>query len=175
MNVRAIRLLALQSAMADPQPADFVLRDIFRWYSKTFATPLHEVENLPLARVIQTYWEEQYSAMVKDDENPDMAQTLKDEIQFLIDPAGAVSSVDRQKLEEHRFNQENDAIFERQKAVRAAAPQVPDRPQVPRMGARESELPTPKPPEIKIQYIDLKELEALSEGDGYGVQPLIKP
>jgi hypothetical protein len=39
------------------------LRHIFRWYSKTFSTPLHVVESLPLDHVLTAYYEERYESM----------------------------------------------------------------------------------------------------------------
>jgi hypothetical protein len=68
----AVRLAALQvvfdSRRKKPKEVDpeYYLRRIFRWYSKTFATPLHEVEELPLSDVLQHYWEEHYEDMAKD-------------------------------------------------------------------------------------------------------------
>ena len=70
----AIRLIALKAVLAarrrspdggvDPS---YGLRRVFRWYSKTFSTPLAEVELLPIDDVLQAYWEETYEDM-KDEE-----------------------------------------------------------------------------------------------------------
>lgn len=45
------------------QDSDYLLRKIYRWYSKTFFTPLHEVEDLPLEDVLTAYFEEAYEMM----------------------------------------------------------------------------------------------------------------
>jgi len=42
---------------------EFLLRHVFRWYSKTFSTPLHLVEDLPLEDVLMAYWEDKYEIM----------------------------------------------------------------------------------------------------------------
>lgn len=53
-----IRIRALAGVM-DPDE-DYTLRDIFRWYSREFSTPLHEVEGLPLENVLLNWFEVQY-------------------------------------------------------------------------------------------------------------------
>lgn len=50
-----VRTIALRDVL--DQRGDFVLRRICRWYSKTFSTPLHEVEEMPLEYVLQHYFE----------------------------------------------------------------------------------------------------------------------
>lgn len=42
---------------------EYTIRHILRWYSKTFNTPLHEAESLPLDQVLTHYYEETYEAM----------------------------------------------------------------------------------------------------------------
>jgi hypothetical protein len=42
---------------------DYGLRSVFRWYSKTFSTPLHTVEALPLEEVLRHYFEARYEEM----------------------------------------------------------------------------------------------------------------
>lgn len=57
----AIRLRALRAVL---RPDDaYHLRVVMRWYSKTFFTPLREVEELPLEEIWQAYYEEQYANM----------------------------------------------------------------------------------------------------------------
>lgn len=46
---------------------DYNLRTIFRWYSKTYCTPLHQVEDLPLEDVLQTYFETRFEEMEDHD------------------------------------------------------------------------------------------------------------
>lgn len=48
-----------------PDP-EFFLRKVFRWYSKTFVTPLDEVEDLPLADVLRHFYEYHFEEMLED-------------------------------------------------------------------------------------------------------------
>ena len=57
----ALRLLALQSVVRGD--SEYSLRAVFRWYSKTFATPLHVVEAQPLEDIFRHYLETQYEEL----------------------------------------------------------------------------------------------------------------
>jgi hypothetical protein len=46
---------------------DYFVRFVMRWYSKTFHTPLHQVDDLPLDHVFQAYYEEMYEKMDEKD------------------------------------------------------------------------------------------------------------
>jgi hypothetical protein len=61
----AVKINALQSVV-NPD-SDYQLRSMFRWYSKTFHTPLHVVPDLPLIDVLTAYFESSFENM-KDDE-----------------------------------------------------------------------------------------------------------
>ncbi len=54
---------------------EYKLRKIFRWYSTTFHTPLHEVDDLPLVDVLQAYWEQK----LED------AEDIQDEIDAMLE------------------------------------------------------------------------------------------
>lgn len=72
---RGLQVSAMRAVASAQQPyrgriepdGDYFLRRIFRWYSKTFATPLHAVYELPLDDILTHYWESQYEDM-EDDE-----------------------------------------------------------------------------------------------------------
>ena len=51
----AVKLNALESVV-NPD-SEYYLRFMFRWYSKTFHTPLHMVPDLPLVEVLTAYYE----------------------------------------------------------------------------------------------------------------------
>lgn len=57
----AIKAKALHSVLKPN--TDYHLRRIFRWYSKTFHTPLQEVFDIPIEYVLQEYFEERYENM----------------------------------------------------------------------------------------------------------------
>jgi hypothetical protein len=108
----------------DPD-AEYNLRCIFRWYSKTFHTPLHVVPELPLMSVLQAFHEERYREM-RDD--PARADELREEIRSLIESdEEAVERRMREDLEEYEADQfakfveeqEQEADAERKKKVAA--------------------------------------------------------
>lgn len=61
----------------------YTLRTIFRWYSKTFATPLHVVDTLPMEDVIRAYWEVQYEDMSDDERAVEIARLIEPEEKLL--------------------------------------------------------------------------------------------
>lgn len=64
IQVQAIRdVLAFRRDTKVREDSQYPLRRIFRWYSKTFHTPLHEVGDLPMEDVMRAYWEEHFEEM----------------------------------------------------------------------------------------------------------------
>jgi hypothetical protein len=61
----AVKINAL-NAVVNPDE-EYYLRFIFRWYSKTFHTPLHLIPDLPVIDILTAYYEELYEKMEKDD------------------------------------------------------------------------------------------------------------
>ncbi len=62
----AIRAIALRNVLkADSE--DFLIRKVFRSYSKTFHTPLYLVESLPLQDVLLAFFEDLFESMEKAD------------------------------------------------------------------------------------------------------------
>lgn len=61
----AVKLNALESVV-NPD-SEYYLRFMFRWYSKTFHTPLHTVPDLPLVEVLTAYYENMYENMKEED------------------------------------------------------------------------------------------------------------
>ena len=57
-HLEALKLRALRSVWKPDEPA--IVRRIFRWYSKTFFTPLHEVDSIPLDDILTAWFETQY-------------------------------------------------------------------------------------------------------------------
>jgi hypothetical protein len=58
VDIEAIRVKALRAVLRPDIQAS--LRKIFRWYSTTYATPLHIVDDLPLDDILVAYFEENY-------------------------------------------------------------------------------------------------------------------
>lgn len=61
----SLRILALQATRHPDRGAQF--RRIARWYSQTFATPLHEVFDLPEDFILQHYYEHHYEGLDDDE------------------------------------------------------------------------------------------------------------
>lgn len=75
---KAIRIRAYR-AVTGPLTRDYMYRRIMRWYSKTFATPLSAVEELPVEDVLQIYWEETYEEMDESQRAEELATLLQTE------------------------------------------------------------------------------------------------
>lgn len=58
-----IQALALAAVLIDDFDPDYNIRLLQRWYSRTFYTPLTEVEQIPTEYLLQTYWESKYNEM----------------------------------------------------------------------------------------------------------------
>lgn len=65
---KSIQILALKEVISKHPSSEFDLRSIARWYSKTFATPLHLVYTLSTFDVLQAYFEEIYEELSKTEE-----------------------------------------------------------------------------------------------------------
>jgi hypothetical protein len=67
--IKALKTIAFKEALSKEPSYEFQERRICRWYSKTFATPLDQVYDLPVYDVFQAYYEEHYDSLV-DGEDP---------------------------------------------------------------------------------------------------------
>lgn len=61
----AVKINALHSVLKPDE--EYYMRFIFRWYSKTFHTPLHLVPDLPVIDVLTAYYEDMYEKMEEGD------------------------------------------------------------------------------------------------------------
>lgn len=59
--IQAVQILAMEAVLSDTD--EYRMRDICRWYSGEFSTPLHVVEDLPFEYVLQHYYEAVYAKM----------------------------------------------------------------------------------------------------------------
>jgi vacuolar-type H+-ATPase subunit I/STV1 len=75
--VEDLKILSIHGVINED--GDYTLRHIFRWYSKTFSTPLHVVEALPLEDVLQAYFEEHYEGMNEVEREQEVAHLLETE------------------------------------------------------------------------------------------------
>lgn len=65
ISLKEIKDIALSNTMSEP--TDYQYRNICRWYSKTFFTPLHQVFELPPHTVLLTFFEEGYKNMEEEE------------------------------------------------------------------------------------------------------------
>jgi hypothetical protein len=94
-NIRAIKLIALKDVLMETS-VEAQWRRVARWYSKTFATPLHLVDDLPRLDIIQSYFEEHYENLDEAELNRELQELLKpeDQLQKSLDKAKDDSSLD---------------------------------------------------------------------------------
>lgn len=87
----------------------YLMRQIHRWYSKTFHTPLHEVDALPEEDVLRAWWEERYEEMNEEE--------LEAERQDLfVDP----EEIERQQRVEDAQDADTYEIVQEELAAKAA-------------------------------------------------------
>ena len=117
-HIRNIRLIALKDAMLEPSH-DAQWRHCARWYSKTFSTPLHMVDDLPRLDVLQAYFEEHYEVMEEVELHKELEELLRpqDALQKSLEKSKEESDLDRMVREAAEAN----------KAVKAK-PGVPAKP-----------------------------------------------
>ncbi len=143
-DLTALGLVALQGIAAPDMAAQ--TRHVLRWYSKTFSTPLHVVQNLiPLEDVWMAYFEEKYEAMEPEE--------LELAVQNALKPPEAVA----QEIDQAQADKVADDAFakmtEQAAATNPAPPLIPEPPPT-----------TPPPvlqPDILFEFVDDKEMERL--------------
>lgn len=140
-----IQVIAFHEIVADTDGAR--KRQLYRWYSKTFSTPLHIVHTLPLTDILCAFWEERYSHMDQDE--------LEDERQRLLETPEERAA---KALAEESDEMGTDALLRQleEEAAQAAAkpPSVPKKlddikppePIKTREKIPEANLPAPKEP-----------------------------
>lgn len=128
--IKALRVVALRDVLTDSP--ELQLRQVFRWYARTYGiTPL-EAERLPIVHLLQEFFEDKYGHMSPEDRETERLELLETNEQRLL----------RLAEEEERVN--TDAAFEamtmemieKQKREEAIA-------------AKNQPLTKPKPPPVK--------------------------
>jgi len=166
----ALKLLALRAVMKPDAEAQY--RSICRWYSKTFHTPLHAVDELPEEDVLTAYFEDRYEDM----EEAEREDALKSLLESKEDRKARQRAKDAEDAEAFEFAQRL-AAEERQKQAqkKVADVQVEKKPSMLSAASqRESRLPQEgKPaafeklePDVSIKFMDASEFEKELEGFG---------
>lgn len=152
---RASQILAMQAVL---QPdLDFYVRRIFRWYSKNFSTPLHEVDHLPLVDVLTAYYEETYDSMNEEHREALRARLAETD----EETAARVAKEDQAKDDDEDFlrmieEKEMARIEEENKKPKAPVKKL-DKGLV----SQESDLPEiiSPPPDIKMSFIKESDMQ----------------
>lgn len=185
---KALQVLALREVIKkEPSPA-YRMRQIFRWYSETFHTPLHLVEELPLFDIMRHYYEANYEKLKEDPVG--LQEELIELSQNDEEAAAAKAKKDKEDFENWTFERdaEQEAKYQQAAKVKIMAAQAAKPKQQPvfsppsaslraRMSADDApaapDISKPPEPTIKMSFIGLDELEELSNSDGFGIEPLV--
>lgn len=121
--LRDIKLCAWGNVFgAEDQKEDgYRLRQIFRWYSREFSTPLHEVEDLPLVQVLTHYFESMYEELGEADGPAAVAATEREELllrETLAERKARESQEAVEDVEADAFEREVREEVKRQRAER---------------------------------------------------------
>ncbi len=173
---QAIRLRAMRSVMRPDR--EFLIRKVLRWYSKTFFTPIAEVEEIPLEDVFQAYYEEMYEDMSEEDleaERQELLITPEQRYdQIILEEAN-----DAEMFEMGRMIAAEEAAKAKSTAKAKIVNQIVNLqhqqpgPIAP-VEMSETDLPTaPRelPPGITMTFVDEDEFEAALDGFGAMSQP----
>ena len=184
-RIRNVKIIALRAFITKNE--DFYLREVFRWYSRSFSTALHLVPDLPLEDVLLHYFEDKLLKEL-DDESQHPGQLKKFAIESLETKAERTRREIQEEMEFTTEQMSEDAfmaqIEEEIKTGKAAAAKAPDgsviQPQpvnlpkkisMKESGDIDTELPSPmrlfpeEPKFTKKPFSD-KEMQDLMEMDG---------
>lgn len=165
----AIRVLALLAVLE--QDNEYWLRFIRRWYSHHFHTPLVAVEDIPMAFVLQNFYEAFYERQDEDKleaERQDLAKTAEERWQDVMKQAVAkAEDADFQRFAEAQAEAERVLREAKAKALGKTIPgKVPAKAEVPnpfnnRAPVAEAKLPDVQVPEtdVKLTFVSPEALE----------------
>jgi hypothetical protein len=167
----ALKLLALRAVMKPDADAHF--RSICRWYSITFHTPLHLVDDLPEEDILTAYYERTYEEM----EEPDREELLRVMLMTEEEKKIKARQKDVEEAEAFEFTRRL-AAEEKARVAKAKLVEVKPVDRKPSMlsaaDRRESRLPQEKPvvpfeklePDVNIKFMDAADFEKELEGFG---------
>jgi len=95
-HITALQIKALKNVLKPDTQA--VLRSIFRWYSSTYATPLHMVDDLPLDDIL-THWFEYHFEQLDEEDVRQKAEEL------ILTPEERAERLVKQENEDEEFYQ----------------------------------------------------------------------
>lgn len=170
----AIKLLAIKAV--EKPTVESYLRHIRRWYSKTFHTPLSDVDDLDTDYILQAYFEETYEDMSKEERQQEISNLLQTEEEVKQEKlATDFDMAERFELMQIAKEQERDRAAAQEKK-RLADLKDPNRAfkKVPETKIPEAKMSNPfaevknLPPDIEIKFIDPETFEEELENGGIG-------
>lgn len=166
-QITATRISALHSV--EHPDRDYLIRKILRWYSKTFHTPLADVEELPLDDIMQAYYENRVEEMSPEERAEERALLLKTEEQRISEimaeeaeeaelfEMGRLMAADEAKKKATKVKAKDQKSDEQIAPIQHQTPPL-------RLRDRDTELPSPAaitiPPNVEVKFIDEADLEA---------------
>ncbi len=160
-RVDALQLLALKSVLKPDE--EYNLRYIFRWYSKTFATPLHVLPNLDLDEILTHFFEERYEAMSPEERDIEKARLLETPDERW-QRQRAEDAEDMAEAELLKLSQEQNAKKLKEKQDMQAPVEALGLGTLPETEHQRVNVPEKLPPDVKIQFVDDGEMEQLLNG-----------
>jgi len=138
------------------------LRHVYRWYSKTFATPLHLVPSLPFVDILTAFFEEQFENMSTEE--------MEDERKILIETEGQRLA----RIVEAESNRNSDSDFHKaieEQAKKLETTTLPKQETIRPVASLkikelpEAKLPDPEPipPDVTVKFVDDKFFDDLME------------
>jgi len=166
----ALKLLALRAVMKPDGEASY--RSICRWYSTTFHTPLHLVDEIPEDEVLTAYFESTCENM----EDPERQDLLSKLLETDEDRRRKALAKDLEEVESFEFARQM-AQEEKQKRAKAKIADVKVEKRVSMLSAadrRPASLPqdSAKPafeklePDVNIKFVGAEDFEKELEGFG---------
>jgi hypothetical protein len=150
------------------------IRSILRWYSKTFHTALHVVEDLPLEDVLTAYYESTYEDLEDEQRAKEIAELLETDEERVA----RLRRQDEERAEAFdfaRFTEEEERKKEAKKRMADLNPKENQR--FVKKEAPETSLPKPMkttplkdvkelPPDIEMKFVSDEAFEQELEGFG---------
>lgn len=175
---RAIRLLAMRATI---KPSEHELMDrIYRWYSRTYFTPLTQAYDLPQEDILKIYFEDKYSEMNESELAQEKLELLETEeqkqqrIEKEEQQAYEADEFARMVAEEEKTKAEQKELKPNHSLGQPLAPSPPKNESMLGIVEKEATLPSAiqsLPPNITMTFVDEAELQEELEGFGVMSQP----
>jgi hypothetical protein len=143
--LQAIRLIAMQSVVKPDYEA--FLRHVFRWYSREFATPLHEVEDLPIEEILLHYYEYSFEQLDEHERDLQISELLKSD-EELAEEKRAEDAKPVEDAEFVKFAQQIQQFKPKPLVVQGFDDEPPETPSIP----LPPPMPVEQPPDISMQF-----------------------